>query len=116
MEPETKTTDDASTDSLNGCLVRLFWMLLGNVVVLFCAVAIYRNSTGHVSAADAYYWVAIGCLVGARYVDVRYYGGTTAGGEPATLADWRSYMFRIVVVAAAGWLVIHAARLFSSTV
>jgi hypothetical protein len=110
MQRTTDNVDNPPAGSANGCLLRIFWMMLGNAIVCFCAAAIVTNSTGHLSAADAFYWVTVGCLVGARYVDVRYYDGTTAKGEPATLAHWRWYTIRLVVIAAVGWLVIHATK------
>ncbi len=93
-----------------GCLLRLFWMMVGNIALFLCGIAIYQNPTGYLSIADALYWALAGCLVAARFADVQYYEGTTAEGNPATLADWRRYALLVVIVAVIGWLVIHAAR------
>ena len=112
MTNHTKNNDNANFDNFSGCLLRIFWMMIGNIFVFLCAVAIVQSSTGFFSTADAFYWAFVASLAAARYVDIRYYHGATAEGNPATLADWRRYTLRLVAVAGVGWLAIHAAGYF----
>jgi hypothetical protein len=45
--------------------------------------------------------------IAARRVDITRWQGTTASGEPATLAHWRRYAATVVLVAAAACVVAH---------
>jgi len=95
-----------------GPLVRLFWVLLGNAILAFCAVSIAQSDPGFGTAADAIFWTTVGCLMAARYVDIRYLGGYTAYGEPATMAHWRRYSVILAVISAAVWALVHAVARF----
>ncbi len=48
-----------------------------------------------------------GCLVAVRYADIRYLGGRTAEGVPATMAHWRRYVLVLMVASTAVWLTAH---------
>lgn len=93
--------------SLLGCLIPTFWMLVGNGILALCAVSIAAGSALF-SAADLLYWLTVGSLLAARYVDIRYFNGRTAEGKPATPAHWRRYAVVLVAVAAVVWIVAHA--------
>lgn len=88
-----------SHDSMSGCLVRLAWMLFGNVALFVLAVFISQRPGGAFSAFDVAYWAVVAAVIGLRYLDIRSFKGQTATYEPATMAHWRRYA--IVVVAAA---------------
>ena len=96
------------------CFLRLFWMLIGNVILLFCAYGIVQHRSSVLSIADAFYWAIVGSLLAARYVDIRYLYGTTADGAPATIAHWQRYAVFLVLVATGFWLVVHAIAYFSA--
>jgi len=107
-EPQVEQRPETQPQTApTGCLLRVYWMLLGNAVVALCAYAI-TQAEGMLTAADAAYWLAAGAVIGARYVDVHYLGGTTAEGEPPTPKDWRRYALGVLGVAAVLWLAIHA--------
>lgn len=86
-----------------GCLVRLSWLVFGNFVLLLSLLSILRAPSQSLTAADAIYLAAIAALIALRYVDVCYFAGTKSTGEPATLADWRAYAVRVVVLAGGLW-------------
>lgn len=93
--------------SLAGCLPRLFWGMVGNIALAAAALAIY-NAPGW-SIADLAFWLIVGLLIGARYLDIVRYQGTTAHGEPATIAHFKRYVLMLCVTATAVWA---AARAF----
>ena len=89
-----------------GCLLRMYWMLLGNALVALFAYAI-AGKGGLITAMDIFYWLGAASLSIARYVDIRFLGGKTAEGEPATMKHWQRYSSRLLAAALIVWLVIH---------
>jgi hypothetical protein len=104
---ENQRREDGVCDaSILGCLIPTFWMLVGNGILALCAVAIAAG-TAVFGATDLLYWLTVVCLLGARYADIRYLGGKTADGEPATMAHWRRYAVILGAVSVAIWIVAH---------
>lgn len=87
-----------------GCLVRLFWMGVGNLAIALCLIGIFREKSPVPDALDAIYLVAVIATLAARYVDIVRFGGTTSEGQPATLADWRRHALLLGAIAAVAWL------------
>ncbi|GAB6165312.1 hypothetical protein JCM19992_13120 [Thermostilla marina] len=102
--------DDATTQSAGGCLVRLYWMVVGYLIAVICGVSII-NHHGSFSVVDVVYWAAVAGIIVARYVDVVKFQGTRTDGKPATLADWKRHAAINVAVAIVGWAVIHFVRI-----
>ena len=100
--------EEQKYDPPAGCFLRLFWMIIGNVILLSCAYGIIEHRSAVLSIADAFYWAIVGSLLAARYVDIRRFNGTTAGGDPATMAHWRRYAAVLGVVSMSLWLGAHA--------
>ena len=94
--------------SILGCLIPTFWMLGGNGILAICAVAIAAGERATSNAADLCYWLTVGCLLAARYADIRYLGGRTSEGAPASMAHWRRYAVVLVVVSIVLWIVAHS--------
>ena len=105
---ETDKCQHTEYDSPTGCFLRIYSLLIGHVILLFCALAIFHNPSGFLGAADAWFWVLVGTLVVARYVDIRYFKGMTAEGKPASIADWRQYEVFLLVVSLVLWLSANA--------
>lgn len=101
-----RTSPQHEYASMAGCLPRVFWMGVGNIALVMAALSIYA-STGW-SIADLAFWVIVGLLVGARYIDIARYKGTTVDGEPATSAHFKRYALMLLVVSVVVWA---AARL-----
>jgi hypothetical protein len=89
-----------------GCLSRLVWMGAGNIALVIAALAIYKSASW--SIADLVFWLFVGLLISARYIDIARYQGTTAHGEPATVAHLKRYVLLLLAVAAAVWAVARA--------
>lgn len=91
-----------------GCiagLVRVTWLLFGNVVPVFLAVFIAEKDG--FSILDIFYWAAVAGLLLVRYIDITRLGGLTGDGEPATLRHWKRYAVRLVPVFAGVWVIAH---------
>ena len=111
---EEQKYEDHRYDPPAGCFLRIFWMIIGNAILLACAYGIVQHRSSLLSIADAFYWAIVGSLLAARYVDIRYLYGLTSEGDPASLDDWRRYAVILVFVATGLWLVVHAMAYFSA--
>ncbi|MDC0721314.1 hypothetical protein [Nannocystis bainbridge] len=106
MSPQLKTPDHAPAPA--GCALRLFWMLVGNAIVYACLATIAFQGLPFPSLLDGVVWITVALTIAARRVDITRWAGTTASGEPATLAHWRRYAVTVVVVTAAVSVLAHA--------
>jgi hypothetical protein len=111
MSQDPIQVDAPSASSSIGCLARMFWMILGNLILVLVAAAIWRNSSAlSLSLADLVYWALVASLIAVRYLDIRHFGGKTSDGErAATMTDWIRYASIVVAVTLVVWLVLHAA-------
>ncbi len=105
---EEQKYEDPEYDPPGGCFLRVFWMMIGNVILLSCAYGIAQHRSSLLSMADAFYWAIVGSLLAARYVDIRYLCGSTADGDRATMTHWRRYVAILGVVSTGLWLGAHA--------
>jgi len=92
-----------------GCLVRLYWFLAGNVALLILARAILQARDGFLTWRDAAFWAVAASLALVRYLDVRFLGGRTAEGTPATPRHWRRYTVSLATASLIVWGLAHAA-------
>ncbi len=111
---EEQKYEDHKYDPPAGCFLRVFWMIIGNAILLACAYGILQHRSSLLSKADALYWAIVGSLLAARYVDIQYLYGSTTDGDPATIAHWRRYAVFLVLVATGLWLLVHAVAYFSA--
>ncbi|MDP3767066.1 MAG: hypothetical protein Q8S13_03550 [Dehalococcoidia bacterium] len=89
-----------------GRVTRIFWMGFGNIALVMAVLSIYKSAGW--SIADLAFWLIVGLLIGARYIDIVRYKGTTAHGEPATMAHFKRYVAILLVAGAALWAVARA--------
>jgi len=107
--PERKNQEVVPHEGTGSCLARLCWMVIGNVILLVCAVSILGHHSSFFSVADLIFWATIALLIGVRYLDIKRLKGLTAAGEPASMAHWRRYVGILLAVCAAAWGAAHAA-------
>ncbi|MBI5481268.1 MAG: hypothetical protein HY906_20585 [Deltaproteobacteria bacterium] len=88
-------------------LLRLWWMMAGNAVLLFAAVYVVMAGGWRLSLADLVYWAAVVTLLGARFLDISRCRGTTASGGPATMSHWRRYAVLLLLLSVAMWAGAH---------
>ena len=80
--------------------------MLGNAVVaLFAYGIVVRGEV--IPTMDVFFWLAAASLVIVRYMDIRYLGGTTAEGKPASMGDWRAYSLRVFALSLVLWLFVR---------
>lgn len=100
--------ETAQSKQLSGCLMRLLWMVVGNLVLVLAAVNIHQQGMGfNLTAADAVFWCVACCLPAIRYLDIRLFSGRTADNQPATMAHWTRYVVVLFAVSLAVWVAAH---------
>jgi hypothetical protein len=102
---QLNTSDQSPAQA--GCLLRLFWMIVGNAIVYGSLAYVALNKLAFPGVLDIVVWLTVVLTIVARRVDITRWQGTTASGEPATLEHWRRYAVIVVLVAAAASAVAH---------
>lgn len=108
MASPEKTVDHASQMTGAGCLIRVSWMLVGNIILAACAAKIFMDKAGMFSASDVVFWADVALMIWLRRIDVTRMKGLTAGGEPATLGHWKRYAIALAAISVVLWLAAHA--------
>lgn len=90
-----------------GVLLRVFWRVVGNLVVYVAWVTIVLTTAPLPSILDAVVWLTVLLMLIARRVDIVRYSGRTMDGEPATLEDWRRYVAVLVGATVVGEVIAH---------
>jgi hypothetical protein len=85
--PERDMPSEApQSHQVSGCLARLFWMLVGNLILPLATIGIGENRAGFtLTGRDFFYWAVALSLVAVRYVDIRCLDGRTADNRPANV-------------------------------
>ncbi len=80
------TTD---TEPKSSIFLRLYWIILWIFPSMVIVKFIIEKKFG---VAMYFLWPLIFfTMVGARYLDIKYYNGSTTEGEPATMKDFKHY-------------------------
>jgi hypothetical protein len=94
-------------DSIFSLLVRVFWMLLGNLILLISTIFIIQGENWKFHTVDVVFWVAVAVLLLARYLDIKFYKGLTTTDQPASMVDWRKYAALLLIISTAVWVLAH---------
>jgi len=105
---DDQITDRQSTPS--GVLARLWWMLLGNMLLVLSLLFILRHEGGFFHPADWVFWIGVASLVFVRFLDVKFLDGQTATGKHASMADWIRYVVLLLACSAVLWGIAHGAN------
>jgi len=97
----------AKYDSIFSLLVRVFWMLLGNTILLITAIFILQGENWKFQTADVIFWVTVAALLLARYLDIKFYSDSDSAGQPASMVNWRKYTAILLIISTAVWVLAH---------
>lgn len=100
---EPVMSEVASTPS-KGVFTRLYWMLIGPIAVFAAASLLIKHPSWSFGWRDLLFWAAIASVIGARWLDVRRYGGLNADGTPSTNEDVKRHAGILGGVGVAVWL------------
>jgi hypothetical protein len=103
--PENQSSPAAKPEGCAPTLVRLAWILGGNILLFFLAISIMKRQA--FSVFDAFYWATVAALIVLRYIDISKLHGETANGEPASMRHWVRYVVLLFVVSAGLWGLAH---------
>lgn len=99
------TVEETPGEGAGGCLLRLFWMIAGNLMLVLALVAIAQRTSPGLSWVDIAFWAAVVAVLAARWVDITRFHGRNSDGQPATLADWRRHAVGLLAVAAIAYAI-----------
>jgi hypothetical protein len=95
-------------DSIFSLIVRVFWILFGNVILIASVILIFQRKDWGFHTADVVFWGTVAALILTRYLDIKLYNGLTAAGEPASMSHWRKYTIILLICSTAVWVLAHA--------
>ena len=88
----------------SGCLTRSVWMFGGNGLLAYLVFYVIHHPSRSAVIPGLIYAGTIVAMIIVRYADIRFLGGETAEGKPATLAHWRKYSIILIVAALIVWI------------
>jgi hypothetical protein len=86
-------------------LARLFWSMVGPLILIFLGIANLKSKTGWMSTADIAYFVVLAALIGARWLEFRGGNARTATGEPAAARHLQRYAWMTLVIGLGIWII-----------
>lgn len=96
--PQTHNNQQTEASGCLPLLTRLVWTLFGVIGLFFSAISIAKGNLPII--VDVFFWLIVLVMIGFRYLDVTRFAGQTTDGKPSTMADWRRYVPRLLLVAA----------------
>jgi hypothetical protein len=90
--------------TLREVLIRLYWMMLGPLLLALLAYVVIKTGNGWVTGADIGFLAVLAGLLLARWLEFRGGNPRTAEGEPATPAHLRRYVIGAATVGLAVWV------------
>jgi hypothetical protein len=101
LEANMSADTNQSSQNLLGTFARLYWMLFGNLAMLFTGFVIARS--GNALYPSILYFLILISVISARYADVKFLNGQLADvSGPATINDWKKYSISISLLSFAG--------------
>lgn len=85
-------------------LCRMTWLAFGPLGVVFSGVSIWSLPPWTYSRLDWIFWGIATLVVLARFVEIRFFRGTTTENKPATMSDWWRYTAKFTLFAVALWV------------
>ena len=101
---------DESDDTQRGLgtILRTYWTLIGNVTLGILAIGISHRHSG-INSLDVFYLITVVLLIAVRYCDIKYFTGSS--DKRATMAEWRKYVLRLLLITGGMWLAAHGLSL-----
>jgi hypothetical protein len=107
MSIQNDQTSDKHGSGLS-IIARLFWMFFGNMTLCISIIFIFQHRGGVFHTADVVFWITAAVLVFVRYLDIKFCGGLTVMGLPASMAHWIKYAAILLISSTAVWILAHA--------
>ena len=98
MAPQSSTTGAQA-------IARVFWMMLGPLLLLVLGFSIANRGGGWLTGMDLAFFAALALMGLARVVEFRGPNPQTATGDPATPADLQRFLTMIALLGLGAWVV-----------
>lgn len=95
----------AEVSSFGEFVSRLFWILVGPLVLAILALAIVNSGSGWLTAIDAAFFVILACVLAARWFEFQRGHATTATGQPADRRVIINYTIGTILAGICLWIV-----------
>jgi hypothetical protein len=92
------------TTSLLVLASRVFWMMLGPILLAALTFNIIRKGNGWFTPYDFAFLAVLGVLLLARWLEFRGGSPQTATGEPASPGDLRRYVLGAILLGLGLWV------------
>lgn len=99
--------DQPPITSMSVLFGRLFWMFIGPALLAGLALQNLQNGHGWLTLADFAYFVVLGGIPLARWLEYQGGNAVTSIGEPANWAQFYRYSATVVVAGVLVWLVVN---------
>ena len=91
-------------------LLRIAWMVGGPAVAGLLILIMVANEEASVWR-DVAIGIAVSIAVAARYLDIAFFRGETADGEPATMQHFWRYAVKLLVAVGVAWALVRGWRM-----
>jgi hypothetical protein len=88
---------------------RMFWMMIGPIALGGLGFAIIRAGTGWLTALDVAFFLVLGAMVLARWLEFKRGDARTATGEPASEGHLRRYVVTALGLGLTVWVLANLA-------
>jgi small-conductance mechanosensitive channel len=103
---------DHQTTSIGAVVARVFWMMLGPLMLLVMAFTIAKNGNGWLSGVSIGYLGVLAATILARWLEFRDGAALTSDGQPMTTQLLRRFVVLAAVVGLAVWVVANVLGIF----
>jgi hypothetical protein len=93
-----------SETSLLAALGRIFWMMVGPLVLVLLAYNVMATGNGWTTSADLGYLTVLALLILIRGLEFRGSNPPKATGEPATIGDLKRYIVGVMLFGIMVWI------------
>jgi hypothetical protein len=84
--------------------VRIFWMMLGPIILGLLFFLIVRDGNGWFTAADFWLFAVLNALLLARWAEFKTGNALIATGDPAAPVDLHKYHLRVITLGLGAWV------------
>ena len=108
------TTAQSRTSALE-LLSRMYWMIVGPLILIIPGYLILEKGNGWLTPPDIAFLLFLTGMPVARWIEFQYGRPRTTTGEPATQADLNRYVIMIMTMGLAVWVAVNLIGNFATT-
>lgn len=102
--PQGSASEEEEMTPASGILVRLGWVIIGPLGLFLYFAHLVRDDPPLVSFVSLAFWLMPATTLLFRYLDVRYFAGTTLEGSATTQRALKRYATGLMATGGVAWL------------